>query len=276
MFITGSISGSYQKDAKKFAEECNYVIRGNGGDPLILNSNVENANFESWNKSIEKNPALYEIAECVPIWEICDIPAVKNKLKKGYYEYYNKELESRIQSIKYINKLRVDINAHAGIDNRKMNTEIVTRFDDSYHGEYADLNKDAEGDFIYLLYSLGEYNDPKVTDIKLISSNDSNPCILPGYIKVDGDLNRNVRGKYIYLTYSISNEQKGYQALGVRTTTIPISEDWHLITDSNGRPIDMNDGAGGAYLYLFGYVDPLLKNINSQIQKNEIMMGGKK
>lgn len=276
MFITGSVSGAYKKNAKKFVEECNYSICGNGGDPLILKSNVENANFESWSKSIEKNPALYEITGCVPIWEICDLPEIKNKLMKGYYEYYNKELEERVHDIKYINRLRVDINAHAGIDNRKMNTETVVRFDDSYHGDYADLNKDAEGDFIYLLYTLGTYDEQKVTDIKLISSNDKEPCILPGYIKTEGDLNRNVHGKYIYLTYSVGNEAEGYQALGVRTTTIPISEDWHLITDSNGKPIDMNEGAGGAYLYLFGYVDPLVKNMEKQMSQNKKLMGGDK
>lgn len=274
MFITGSVSGSYEKNARQFAEECNYVICGKGGDPIILNSNVANANFESWSRSVEKNPALYEVAECIPIWEICESPAIKNKLMNGYYKYYNKELEARIHDIRFINSVRVDINAHKGIENRKMNTEIVTRFDNSYHGEYADLNKGAEGDFIYLLYTLGAYDEQKITDIKLISSNDSAPCILPEYKRVDGDLNRHVRGKYIYVTYLMGNEPTGYQALGVRTTTIPISEDWHLITDSNGRPIDMNEGAGGEYLYLFGYVDPLLKNMNQQITQNKKAITG--
>ena len=72
----------------------------------------------------------------------------------------------------------------------------------------------------------------------------------------------------------MGNEPTGYQALGVRTTTIPISEDWHLITDSNGRPIDMNEGAGGEYLYLFGYVDPLLKNMNQQNTQNKKAITG--
>ena len=57
--------------------------------------------------------------------------------------------------------------------------------------------------------------------------------------------------------------------MGVRTTTTALNSHWGIIKDADNKPVDLNKGAGGDYLYLFGYVDPLWNALQEQIAENK-------
>lgn len=278
-FITAGASGDYSQAAKDFNKECEYEIYGVGGELNFLPKEInENSNCVSWFSSVEEKPALYEIEESIPIWELAPTAAAQNELVKGYLRYYNAYLEAKRKALPFIKELKVVTRSDSHVDSQKSIEEMVTKFDVNYECDNADLNKGAKGDFIYLLYKHGGITDQKVTDI-LINCTDvwADEPVKDGYVHIPVDLNKNAKGKYIFIDYKLedSSTEGGYQALGVRTTTTPVSDDWVLITDKKGNPVDLNKGAGGAYLYLFGYIDPISKEIEMQIKKNGSMINDK-
>jgi hypothetical protein len=68
-----------------------------------------------------------------------------------------------------------------------------------------DLNKGAEGKYMYLCYK--KSTDPKdaIVDICFIKGNDKTPT---GYTKIEADLNMGAGGKYIYLCYTKDDSLK--------------------------------------------------------------------
>lgn len=270
--LTGGESKEFSLSAQNFCRDCNYEVNGIGGELTVLPKEIEGkVDCLSWFSTVEEKPALYEIEESIPIWELAPTASIENKLKKAYMEYNNEYLEEIDMDLPFITDLRVEIRSDSGVDSQKQLEEKVVKFDRNQGCTNADLNKGAKGKYIYLLYKLGSGTDKKVTDIIINYLNEwTGEPAKEGYTHIPDDLNKGAGGSYIFIDYKVENDsdQSGYQALGVRNTTTPVSKDWVLITDKNGNPVDLNKGAGGEYLYLFGYIDPLYKEIQKQRKSN--------
>ena len=272
LVLTGKNSTEYKEQFAYFNQDCVYKIIGKGGDISMLPSSVEeNSQYTSWMSSVERNPTIYEIEELVPIWELAE-GDLRDSIELEYYKAQTEYMEKQLNEMLFITDLRVERRDDANIDMAKADDEVVVKFSKEYGGENADCNKNAGGDHIYILYKLGNLQDKKITDIRVNYTTFSShePC-KSGYTHINTDLNDGAGGRFIYLDYKREYNTciPGFHALGVRTTTTALNSHWGIIKDADNKPVDLNKGAGGDYLYLFGYVDPLWNALQEQIAENK-------
>lgn len=263
-----------KESVEELNEECTLNIKVKGGDLGKRPSGFLNDdnNIKEWQASVKDAPVVYSVVQVIPIWELGieknSVQEIKihNKLLEGYYDYMRQHLAEMRDNIPYITSLRVVILDTDQIEKFKQEEEYVVKWDSAHNCENADLNKGSGGKYIYLCYRMGKIKkeDKKIIDLKLecLDIPTDRAVKLP-YKHVPGDLNQSVGGAYIYLDYRLgkSADDGGYQALGVRNCEIPFNDNWELITDFEKNPVDLNKGARGEYIYLFGYRDPLRKEI---------------
>jgi len=129
---------------------------------------------------------------------------------------------------------------------------------DEYHPEWinVDLNKGAEGNYIFLCISRNPSRQP-ITDLRVTNST----C--PEYFeRIDVDLNEKAEGKFIYLCTTTSEIYhptdflsiapiKAYPITTIQVTTHP-SSSANRCDDNHPNRInyDLNAGAGGDFIYI--------------------------
>ncbi len=268
--FSGGVSGGVSNGVKDFVSDCDYSITGQGGNLSAIPVKMDDSDgYSKWADSVWDHPAIYEIEELIPIWDLVEETNYSNLLKNAYYNWYYKHLVEQAKNLTFISKIRIESRNDSNIDKVKSDDEFVTKYGKEYGGENADCNKGVGGDYIYILYELDKGKIDRIVDIKLNSLGEPTdyPC-LPGYIHLPQDLNKGAKGRYIYIDYmqEKTNKKSGYQALGIRTTTIPENKNWKIITDIHNNPVDMNQGSGGDYLYLFGYIDPIWEVLEKQTE----------
>ncbi len=120
----------------------------------------------------------------------------------------------------------------------------------------VDLNKGAGGDYLYLCYKKEEAT-AGIIDILVLHDKkaDGKGTECPaGYEKIGADLNKKAGGEFIYLAYKKGSAEQsdkfGITDLSVLDVGMINSNVIHTYKDYIVRPIDLNKGAGGDYLYL--------------------------
>ncbi len=76
-----------------------------------------------------------------------------------------------------------------------------TKVPSGYHKIFADLNKGARGEFIYLCYSTTASGSP-ITNVQVFASGTSEFTIQDGYERINKDVNKGAKGKFIYVCYT--------------------------------------------------------------------------
>ncbi|GEM_PF-3580742 len=121
----------------------------------------------------------------------------------------------------------------------------------------VDLNYKAGGKYLYLAFKRS-YDTP-ITGLTVIEGKNTSPP--PGYTKIDIDLNWGANGKYLYLCYTKDQNLQPISDIVVRVAT-QSHEKLSPLYGHDGRqyqiiPVDLNWGAGGAYLYFYyiGLID---------------------
>lgn len=106
-----------------------------------------------------------------------------------------------------------------------------------------DLNRDADGDYIFICYKKG--NGAPITGLA-VTLGDDLPAGHPAtfYKKINVDLNRNADGAYIYLWYTKDPNCTSIRNLHVQSNTGAPPAGYTRID------VDLNTGAGGAFIYL--------------------------
>jgi hypothetical protein len=104
--------------------------------------------------------------------------------------------------------------------------------------------------------SCGGLNQPActftsyITDIKLVAGSTSGVACPVGYNKINVDLNRRAGGRWIFLCYLYGPASAAIDASSIKTTTRTAAHpEQYLIKGVNGSNGDMNQGAGGYYIY---------------------------
>ena len=122
-----------------------------------------------------------------------------------------------------------------------------TRCSQGYSKLNKDLNKGAEGAYIYICYSFDPAvsSEPNIAGLDVILGDSSSIRCVAGWHKVPVDLNKGSGGKFIYICYARSSSQDPITNLDVVFDDKDLSgTGWRLIDK------DLNKGAGGEYIYL--------------------------
>ncbi len=161
----------------------------------------------------------------------------------------------------------------------------------------TDLNKDAKGRYIYLGYQRFAFPDTAITDIyAVISSGSQNKASIqrwiPGhyiqqgsskekvwidgknvtyYLACDGtDFNKGAGGKYIYLYYTRDTDVASpITDILIKTgkNSYDSEEGYDYVAKENGAAANMNEGAGGAKIYI------LMQHENGDTVNRSLMTG---
>lgn len=258
-------------ETSEFKKNCAYSFSANGGDLDVMPAQFDqNDNYKEWAKSVQNKPAMYQVNNCIPIWELFEDKTIQGNLKVAYYKYFNKYLEEQKKNVSFVTNMRVAVRGDAKIENELRKDEIVTKTDASLGYINSDLNRKAGGKFIYLLYLLGNDQSKKITDVITNNASKTDAPAKAGYIHLPEDLNKGAGGKFIYIDYKRENNPalSGYQGFCTRNSSNYCYDNWEPIKDKYGKIIDLNEGAGGDFIYLFGYKDPIFTKIDNQIKEN--------
>jgi hypothetical protein len=117
-------------------------------------------------------------------------------------------------------------------------------------GEWVAENPEYSAIFRGSCTSCTSTMDTWITDIKLVAGSTSGVACPLGYSKLDVDLNRRAGGKWIFLCYQYGPASSAIAAWTVKTTGRTAAHpEQYLIKGVNGSNGDMNQGAGGRYVY---------------------------
>lgn len=142
-----------------------------------------------------------------------------------------------------IDVIRKDINDQS---------DIREQVPDGFCFVNLDLNRGAEGDFIFIIFSRepGNEGDKPISDLSVIHGDSSNIQPPNGYTKIDVDLNKNAGGKWIYLCYTRGTTDKPVHDVVVTSVDI---DDRPTHPDVEGYDLidyDLNAGAEGDFIFL--------------------------
>ena len=113
-----------------------------------------------------------------------------------------------------------------------------------------DLNAGAKGEYVYLCYSTDACIGHPISAIQVLSGDNDDFPIPPGYTKVDGDVNKGTGpdGKYIYVCYACAEcsplVTKVDVLIGESQYTYPADNKWIRVNQ------DCNQGVGGRWVYI--------------------------
>jgi len=223
----------------------------------------DGAGYAPWIESIKDNPVFCDFdrtTPIVPIWDLCNDPTRTAALESGYADY---ALKRAINPTGTPRQCVVDIKLYdLGSGYSGPNPTA-----DGYVLLPQDLNEGAGGDYIYILVKYGLDTDPnRITGVHIRNTDNGDPWI-PGYIQPVGfcDLNRSAGGDYIYLYFSRGGSQV------IRSIATKNNDGKYFYSkpgtfsykDDEGRTYawdyhDLNEGAGGDYIYLgwsYDFVD---------------------
>lgn len=269
--LSGSASAEAKKKAEDFFSNKTMSVHTRGGKNIGALSEEEfYKEIPTWREGLDKYSVVFQLnkGDTVPIWEFLD-DEMSQKYKKAFQEYYKKHLLDLRDKIPFVTDMRVlSLNNDRVSEHLQAGENVVQRNPGELSASNSDLNRNAKGKYIYLLYKLGTDKKRKISDIKIISG--QNAPARNGYEKISTDLNEGAGGDYIYLTYCRDANATGIYSLGTYTQTGEISGNWKAITDWNGNAYDLNRNAGGDYIYLARYEDPMLRDIQREIEEFEI------
>ena len=114
---------------------------------------------------------------------------------------------------------------------------------------WTDLNQNAGGKYIYLIYSTSTDAAQAIDGLNVFAdSKAAGWSIQSGYTRIEQDLAEGAGGKYIYACYTKNGTNPPITGLSVITGC---SSQTYPPDASSVRIIqDCNDGAGGSYVYI--------------------------
>jgi hypothetical protein len=225
---------------------------------------ISDNEYQAWIGSISDNPIFvdFEPTGLVPLWTFAGDPARAQAIQDAYVAYaHTKDVVFIPEIGTALTGLRVEYTSGS-------NPPVIV---DGHRRLPVDLNQGSGGGFIWVYYKLGADDGSDGTPIGHIytvdtSNGESNtpggPCAVDyaGYCR---DLNQSVGGDYIYLHYLL-DASNPIRAIVVKADGVyhwapaeaanqynpDLDVEWctHM-----GNPLvlqDLNEGAGGAYIYI--------------------------
>ena len=160
-YNAGFASLGGELDHTKTENELNYnshssttvmTYGGSAQDGMSL-TNSSGTALQTWRDSIPNAPRLIEFGQTgalIPIWELCSNPARANELKNAFDQYANGKQIQLPEPRKYVTNIKF-------VWHKNSAEAALNQISANYPGYIAtqvDLNRNAEGDFIFLIYKL--------------------------------------------------------------------------------------------------------------------------
>ena len=195
--------------------------------------------------------------------EIADMFDPEGRDVSSFYIHYKKHSSGIVEHVlPYISEIYIA----DGSSKEIALTKLVSYQPDGYID--CDLNKKAGGRYVYLAYKRTDSKSEAITDLAIFTGenpSESRRIVLDNNVSIrydlvaNVDLNSKAGGDYLYL-YATTNTKAGgalrnlwINGSEVSKTTDSYIESTVLRADDNGfndSDPDLNDGAGGSYLYL--------------------------
>lgn len=230
-----------------------------GGSSELGQHIINKDDYESWINSVENDLVFCNYTQngLIPVWYFCDDPARRSALETAYATWATERKISVFPAPRFsILDLRIIEGATAASPYKINNRD--------YYKLNYDLNYSCGGStpFIWIYYLPGIENDTitplaEVATID-ISRGESLANLPSGFEIINHDLNRDAGGHTIYLAFRRRNAHSDKLLTGLRVNTAYTlgtsgSNTWYAVTRgyTSATPQDLNDGAGGAYVYLY-------------------------
>lgn len=223
--------GSSSTDIEYFMEASHILTHAVGGDPTLSSRINDYAQYTAWTNTMRDAPAFIDFAGDAlrPIWELCsDSNLAINWRPQDKIVTGRKIREPRIFNRRFLH------NESAGGTRAQL-----------LYNEYLAYCQTKQG-------RLSGDVPQVVTDIQVLQG--KGVATTPGYILCPIDLNRHAGGEYLYLEYKREPMNSGAADRVLRGFDVVSGGDRSVGDDAPSRgwvkyPIDLNEGAGGKYIY---------------------------
>ncbi len=220
---------------------------------------INDGEYTAWIESIKDHLVFCDFASSnamIAIWDFCDSDERKTQLQDAYAVWAE---ERRIVSQATVKTCIVDLNVlNSGASNlpNQYNANGLV-----YKKMFMDLNSGAGGDYVYMYYALG--NDDGSSGVAPITSvyvcnHSDNEYAHAGDATIAVDLNAGAGGDFIYLCYGRGGSNIVRGLLLFDGVNLAYSEgtsggtNWFEVTEMSSAAMqDLNEGAGGDYVYLY-------------------------
>jgi len=282
--MTGDCSTTASTSISKLKENITYHIDGNGGNVVLPNDFSQTATYNNWINSLnENNLAMYQVNECIPIWELFSDPTIQKNLQIAYYNYFNEHLKELRDNFPFITNIRSMEGIPSEVSQRLSTNEYIVGNTASGTFQYTNLDESLPRQFRYLLYKTGTNKSQKINELILQSSYDQITQPESGYTHLQEIIpERYQQLDYVFVAYrkklprtylhyncNSSDSITGFQALCTREYSDSLDDNWVLIKTKDGTPLNLMENLENHKAYLFGYVDPVLIQINTLITEND-------
>jgi hypothetical protein len=270
--VSGSASVSLSKDAKQLYENSHFTAFLYGGDSTANITSIENAQtaYTSWSGSLTSNNPVLEFVDTgdaaglsnprcmLPIWLLATNPHRRQEIETAY--------RLRLADATYI----ADVYFGYGEDSSSAKIDLLAKIREaSPNAQFVtvdhDLNSGAKGNYIYMGYTSTKDAFQAITNVLIRiqrGSGDSIPTRTGpqgiAYRQSGQDLTKGCGGKtYIFFYYTKE------RAAGSPLTELNLEVNNKLLFNGNdegwvpvhefsgGSKADLNDAAGGDYIYLW-------------------------
>lgn len=244
-FKKASGSGSYsmvtEEQLQCFESHSYRDLKVSGGRSEYGSYIFQAGKYDMWIESINniENLTISDFTDnsLIPIWELCADDTRRNELSTAF-DTYAQQFELPALVNEAIDDFYFEVSDYA----------VVTP-EPGWSMINVDLNRDADGKYIFLCYKNGLDEHEAISDVTFIVNNQTTPA---GYIKIPQDLNEGSGGAFIYLCYKkeiTSNPIRRVNVL-IGENTQPEPGFYFAENYYSGIKQDLNQGAGGNYLWM--------------------------
>jgi hypothetical protein len=244
-FKKKSGSGSYsmvtEQQLQSFESNSVQHLKVSGGRSEYGSYIFQEGKYDRWIESIDniENLTISDFTDhsLLPIWELCADEARKSQLRSAF-DAYAKLYALPALLGEAIDDLYCEVSTNPIVTPQPGWTLIN-----------VDLNRDADGKYIFLCYKNGLDDDASIEDITFIVNSQQVPA---GYAKVSTNLNEGAGGSSIYLCY-----KKGVAANPIRRIEVLVGRNtspdpgfYFAKNFYSGTKQDLNQDAGGNFIWL--------------------------
>lgn len=257
MFASASASNETvtESEMSSFREHMEKRLEIYGGAAEYGQNIINDNDYTAWINSIGENYIFCEFQDkgLIPIWDFCTDDTRKTEIEEAFADWAEqRQLHIGDEVFECIVDLQV-LRADRWDD-------LPTTLEGGFKRMHHDLNEGAGGDFIALYYKLGYSNHPGGPINKVYTQNPSDGEGMSDGHFINVDLNDGAGGDYIYLIYQrgtdhpitgivIEDGGNAWYSDGCGPTNTFY---WVMQQNEPAQRQDLNEGAGGNYIYL-GY-----------------------
>jgi hypothetical protein len=275
----GGFTGTASTEAKQKASELNnnssFTTSSRGGNNTSFTT-VEQftAGYNAWVQSIAAKPDLCGIPSfdnnLIPIWTIA--AEVNSSKASQILQEFNRRVNARgiaLEGFKYVPPAKVYTYVTAVNVVEQQSTNVPSGYTnlvrtDMYNpnsGDYLDANNLAGGAWIRIPYKteINNSNHNAIAELRVANTGGSGtPPNNAGWTTINFDLNKGAGGPYLWLQYRKvnANDTEAIDFIGSYAANNSGSGEILSGYSWAGGRVDLNTGAGGAYIYLTVHKSP--------------------